>query len=73
MKKEYLTDAHIEALEAKIQELDALNSDLTDLYNKHMAGWAGREKVKDDRIKSLEECLIECFGLAMAIKKGARW
>jgi hypothetical protein len=44
----------VKHLEAKIHELDALNSDLTDLYNKHMKAWAEREKSHLARIRDLE-------------------
>jgi hypothetical protein len=47
-------DDLVKHLEAKIHELDALNSDLTDLYNKHMKSWSEREKTHLARIRDLE-------------------
>jgi hypothetical protein len=44
----------VKQLEAKIHELDALNTDLTDLYNKHMRQWANRETILETRIRYLE-------------------
>jgi hypothetical protein len=50
----YSPHDHIRHLEAKIDELNALNCDLTDLYNKHMRSWAEREKSHLARIRDLE-------------------
>ena len=55
----HFTKQHIKYLEAKVQELDILNDELTDLYNKHMRSWAEREKALDERILSLENELQE--------------
>jgi hypothetical protein len=54
MTFEDILDDHIRHLEAKVHELDALNTDLTDLYNKHMKSWAEREKSHLARIRDLE-------------------
>jgi hypothetical protein len=50
----YCKEAHIQQLEARVQELDILNDELTDLYNKHMKSWAEREKSHLARIRDLE-------------------
>lgn len=43
------TGAEIELarLKSRIDELEILNEELTDLYNKHMRSWAEREKAQD--------------------------
>lgn len=34
-------------LRSRIDQLEVLNEELTDLYNKHMHSWAEREKAQD--------------------------
>ena len=49
----------IEEADIRIRQLDALNTELTDLYNKHMRSWAEREVELEKQMARIQKVLHE--------------
>jgi citrate lyase synthetase len=48
-------------LQARIDELEILNEELTDLYNKHMRSWAERQAAQNATLDELLELILDKY------------